>query len=345
MIDLTGSHRAALTMVGGVLWSVVLALDDIAPDLVGLAAVVPVLIGFGVLELYGRFGDRYGSAGRAGVALTGFGLGSLLIAVVLYATSPPALVAVLLVAVPGVTGAATLALGSALLAVALYRLGVLDLPVALLLGLGVPLTPLVGALLAAAVGAGTALTAAVPGGVVTGLGGVPYGVAWVSIGRRLRRTAGDDRRARAADDTRTIEVHPHAVTAVVVGGTLVLLSAGRFLPLGPLSGTPWVNQSLALDVGHLLAGTAGVAVGVVGNTRAARAYDRAAGLLFLSLVALTLLGTFQDVRWLSPLARDLLDLNLPDVLLHLPAGVVLAVVGFGVDGTAAGDGGSRPNAR
>lgn len=326
MFDSNARRRAVLTVVGGALLSVVLALDDVARDLVGFAVVVPVLIGFGVLEIYGRYDDRYGATGRAGVVLAGVGLAFLLVTALLYAASPPGLIVVVLVGVPGITGVVALALGSVLLARSLRRLGVVSLPVAVLLGAGVPLAPLVAALLAAAAErAGFSGSAA---GVLAGLSGAPYGAGWMLVGYRLLATAGEGRadvdRPANADGT------PHLVAAAVVGGVFVLLGAGAFLPLGPLSGTPWNGQSPVLDAGHLLVGAAGLALAAAGDAKRARAFDRTAGLLALSLVALTLLGTFLDVRGLRWLAAARLVLNGPDLYLYLPAGVVLTAIGFGI---------------
>lgn len=324
--DSTARRHAVLTMLGGVCCSFALALDDIAPDAAGIAVVVPVLLGFGVLEVYRRYRERYGTAGRVGVALSGVGLGFLLVAVLLYATVHVPLLAAVVVAIPGVTGLVALALGSALLARVLVSLDVVGLPAALLLGLGLPATPLVGALLAAVA------AAFVPEGlrgVVTGFAGAPYGLGWVLVGYRLRQTA--DTAPHPAERTLASDPSPQLLAALMVGGAFAVLSVGRFLPLGPLSGTPWVNQSLALDVGHLLAG--GVALGIAArrDARAARHYNQVVGVLSLLVTGLTLLAVFQDVRSLQWLVRDLLDLNLPDALLHLPAGVVLSVVGFGLD--------------
>lgn len=337
MTDPIEPRHAVPTMIGGVLWSGVLALDDVAPAYVGLAVIVPVLLGFGVLELHGRYGDRYGSTGRAGVGLTGLGLACLLVATLLYATGPPGLVAVFVVAVPGVTGVVALAFGSALLAAALYRLGLLGAPAALLLGLGVPLTPLVGAVLAAVVGPGTLLGPVVPAGVAPGFAGTPYGVGWLAVGYRLRATADEGGEAGLDGRRPAVGASPQVVAAAVVGGAFALLGAGRFLPLGPVSGLPWVGRSLALDASHLLAGIVGLAVALGRNGRAARAYDRAVGLLSLAVVALVLLGTFGRLPGLGPLATDVLALTLPDLLFHLPAGVVLTAVGFGVDGGTTGE--------
>lgn len=325
------ARHAVLTVIGGALFSVALGLDDVAPDSVGLAVVVPVLLGFGVLEVYGQYADRYGSAGRAGVALTAVGLGFVLVAVLLYAVLPSGLLAAVLVGVSGATGAVSLALGSALLAVALRRVGLVGRPTAALVGLGVPAIPIAGAALAAAA---TPVGASVPAGVLPGLAGTPYGVGWMLVGRRLWPATSAP---RAVEPPRSMDVSPPVVVSAVVGGALFLISVGRFVPLGPLSGTPWVNQSLALDVGHLVVGAAGVAVAIGRDRRLARTYARAAGPLALALVGLTVLGTFAEVEPFLGAARPL-DLNAPDVFVHLSAGVVLVVIGFvvGEDWAAGG---------
>lgn len=336
MLDSTGERRAALTMAGGVLCSCGLALDDVAPDYVGLAVLVPALLGFGVVEIYRRYGGRYGSIGRAGALLTGVGLGFLLVAILLFAVVPPGLVAVVLVAVPGTAGLVALSVGSALLATSLYRLGVVSAPTAALLGLGVPLTPLVGALLAALAGPGTLLGSIAPAGLVPGLSGTPYGVGWFVTGHRLWQTV--DAPHEVEDRTVAVEVSPQLVSAALVGSVFGLLGASRFLPLGPLSGTPWVGRSLWLDVGHLLVGTVGLGVAVLCDVRAARRYNRAVGLASLVVVVLTFVGVFQDVHALRWLVAARLDLNVPDVILYLPASVLLLVVGFGLGESSTAEG-------
>lgn len=334
-------------MVGGVLCSFALALDDVAPDYVGLAVVVPVLLGFGVVEIYRRYGGQYGSTGRAGVVLTGVGLGFLLVAVLLFAVVPPGLLVVVLVAVPGFTALTALAVGSALLATALYRLGVVSAPTAALLGLGVPATPLVGALLAAL--AVALLGPAAPPGVVPGLSGAPYGVGWLLTGYRLWHTSDGTPEAagrhvppdgdhETAGRDIAVEMSPQLVSAALVGGVFALLGAARFLPLGPLSGTPWVGRSLWLDVGHLLAGVVGLGVAALRNVRAARRYNQVVGAVAMLLVVLTFVSVFQDVRALRWLVAARLDLNVPDAVLYLPASVVLLAVGFGLGDSQPADG-------
>lgn len=324
----TARRHAASTAVGGALTTVVLALDDVAPGFVGLAVVVPVLLGFVVLELYGRHHEQYGTAGRAGVGLTAVGLAGLLVATLLYVVLPPGLVAVAFVAVPGVVGLVALAVGSALLAVSLHRLALLRTPGAVCLGLGVPLVPLVGAVLAATFGRGAPLGPVLPG-AVTGFSGVPYGVGWMLVGYRLWTTVeGVEASGRRPS---TGEPSPHVVVAGVVGVAFALLGVAGVVSLGPLSGTPWVNRSAVLDAGHLLVGAVGLAVVARRSADAARTYDRAVGLLSFAVVAVVLGGTFAGVGVLARLAASLGLHALTQTLLYLPAGVVLAAVGFGVD--------------
>jgi len=342
MTDARRVRHAVLTMLGGLVWTVVLGVDDVAPGYVGVAVLAPALVGFGVLEVHDRYGDRYGTTGRGGVILTALGLGALLVAVVVYAVLRTGLALYLLVGLPLVVGAVALGVGSALLAVALRRLGVLSLPAALLLGLGVPFVPVAGAALAAAVGP-TGYVPLFPGGVATGFSGVPYGLGWAALGYRLLETADAPRTGR--DDAMGGDVtgasnreatgrprSPHRPVVALVGVALTLLGAARFLPLGPLSGTPWVNQSLALDVFHLATGVAGLAVAGTRDGRLAGRYARLVGASYLLLgVGWLPLLALRSADPIRRLVLGALRLNLPDALLHLPVGLVLVALGFLVD--------------
>lgn len=325
ILDVPGKRRAFLASLGGVLLSGSLALDDIAPEYVGLAVLIPVFLGFGVLEIYNQYDQHYGSTGRAGVILSCVGLGFLLIAVLLYVLVPPGLFLVVIVAVPGASGLLTLTVGSALLSVTLSRLGVIHGVTAGLLALGIPVTPLVGALLAAIAGS------ALPTGVAAGFSAAPYGLAWIVIGYRLWRTAGEASVDTSSHQDSSTSVSPQLIATGLIGGLFAVVSIGRVFPLGPLSGTPWVNQSLLLDVGHLLIGGVGLGITVGRNPHYARTFNQVVGVVLLVLVGLTFLRMFQDSRWLAWLLVRQLDLNMPDAILHLPTGSVLVTVGFGVD--------------
>lgn len=324
-LDSPGKRRSILASLGGVLLLGSLALDDIAPDYVGLAVLIPVFLGFGVLEIYSQYNNHYGATGRGGVILSSVGLGFLLIAILLYVVAPPGLFLIVIVAVPGVTGLFALTLGSALLSLTFYRLDVLHGATAVLLALGIPLTPLVGALLAAIAGS------ALPAGVAPGFSAAPYGVAWILIGYRLWQTAGESTGTTASQQESPISVSPHLATTGVIGALFVVVSIGRFLPVGPLSGTPWVNESLLLDIVHLLVGVTGLGVTGVQNSSYARMFNRVVGILLLGLTLLTFVHVFHDAGWLAWLLVRQLDLNMPDAILHLPAGSILVTVGFGVD--------------
>lgn len=164
---------AAATVIGGALLPVGLWLYNVAPGLLGVAVVVPLLLGVGLLEWYAQSGDR------VGVTITAIGLGSLLLTVLLAAFTPPTLVALLVIELVAVPGAVALTLGSALVGVGRYRRDGVGLVAVACLTVGVPI----------AVGAGPVLGRLVGGdlgAVVAGLAGVPYGAGWVAIGRSLR---------------------------------------------------------------------------------------------------------------------------------------------------------------
>lgn len=329
MIDTTSHRHAVAAVAGGVLVSAGLALDDVAPDFVGLAVVVPVLLGFGVLEIYGRYRSSYGPVGRAGVILTGAGLALLLVAILLFAVTPPVFYAVFLVAIAGVPALAALGLGSAFLAITLRRVDLVRVPTAVLLAIGVPLWPAL-TVLAGGVDGGPVLGPAVTAGVLSAFAGAPYGLGWTLVGYRLWETAGGGYAPEGVEPKQGVGVSPQVVTAGLVGGIVVLLNAGRFVPLGPLSTTPWVDHSLPLDVGQLSIGVVGVVVAAHGDARLARRYNQVVGLLAVLLVAVVYVGGVRGAQWLRWLPIDVLRMELAGILLALAAGLVLLLVGFGL---------------
>lgn len=329
MFDSTESRNAVLTVLGGALWTLVLPLWparlvlDYPPVYVGLAAVVPVLLGLGVLEIRTRYGERYGSLGRAGVVLTGLGLALLAVAILLFAAAQPVFVsAVADAGIPGALGIVVLAVGSAFLAGALYRLDVVGPAAAALLGLGIPLLIPIYVLLRVLVPGGLD-----PVGIVPMFGGAPYGVGWLLVGHRLAETAGGAVETDATGRLESVGVSPQVATAAVVGAIYLLFGAGRVLPPGPLSVHWLTTESYVLDVSHLLVGIAGL-VAARRDAGTARSYNRAVGLLSLLVVGVAplQLEALPGLGWLPPRA------TLVNVVLDLPAGVVLGVVGFGIDG-------------
>lgn len=274
--------------------------------------IVPVLLGFGLIEIHSRYGDDAGSTCRAGLLLTALGFGLLLLAVLLYAASPPSLILVFVLALPLVAGIVALSLGSGLLALALYRIGLLSMPTATCLGLGVPLAPLLPTAFDSLVGE------IAPRGLPAALASFPYAVGWLLTVRALRTTDEQsiDRPAEGA------KIGPHSLAAGVVGVTFLLLGAGWLLPLGPISGTPWVGNSVVLDSFHLVAGLAGV-VGARGDDPRARTYAKVVGTASLLLVVTFFLGL--GVGFLP------LSLSVVGLVPYLPAGLLLAPLGFLVD--------------
>lgn len=314
MIEIDRDRRLVLATLGALLIPAVLPLWETARAYVGVAVVVPVLLGFGLIEIHSRYGDDAGSTGRAGLLLTALGFGLLALTILLYAVSPPALILTFLLALPFVTGVVALSLGSGLLALALYRIGLLSAPTAACLALGAPLAPLLPIPLDPLLGEGWLSTA---------LASLPYAVGWLLTVRALRTTAERtiDRPAEGA------EIGPHSLAAGVVGVVYLALGAGWLLPLGPISGTPWVGNSVVLDAFHLFAGLVGLFVGARGDDPRARTYAKLVGSCSLLIVAAFPLGLAVGFQ---PLA-----LSVTGLVLYLPAGLLLAPLGFlvGVDGS------------
>mgnify|MGYP000079586564 CR=1 FL=1 len=320
MFALSGDRRLTLTMLGGVLIPLVLGLNEAAQEYIGLAVVVPVLLRFGLIEIYRSYGDTYGSSGRAGVLLTAVGISLLGLVVLAYAVLPPLFALLFILAVPFVAGSVSLALGSGLLALGLRNAGLISRPTAVALGLGV--LSLLGMVFF------PSLRSEVPSVAWAVFVGIPYGTGWVLTAHQLRTgTRGRDRQSSQTPVGRT--VIPHVVGTGLVGAILVLISAGRFLPLGALSTTPWVGESFALDILHLGIGLLGLVVAVSGRPEKVRTYDQIVGIGALCLVGITLFGTFVSVPGIHRLAAEL-GLILTDIILYAPIGIILTILGFGV---------------
>ena len=249
-------RNAVLAAGGGLGWAAVPALDGVGADYADLAVLVPVLLGFGVLELRAGAHALPDRRGRLGTLLAGGGLALLLLAAVLRATVAIPVVGAFLVGLPAVAGLVVCWLGSVLLAVSLYERGVVDGPLALAFGLAMPASPLVDAAIAPALGFGVGL----------------YGLAWVALAAALVRTDPDHgegtRVGPAGGRRRALPIGPQALVAGLVAPTLLGQGVTAFAPLGPLSELPFVGNALALDVAHLLAGTLGVVAALPDGTPA-----------------------------------------------------------------------------
>lgn len=296
---------------GGALWIA-------GPELVtrselyrSIAVLIPVAVLFGVLELYLRYREWYGTAGAVGVRLVAASLLVLEVAFVGNATLPDSLVSVFVVGLPAVTGAVGLAVGSAILAVGLARSR--GIPRGLVLGLGsaAPASLLVNAVLTPVVGIGVGWT----------------GLAWAALGVQLART---DRGWTTAD---TLPQSPPAirvqgVVAGLVGAVVTIVAAGAWLPLGPIGGTPFVGQSRALDLVHLVVGVAGLGAAISGED-AARTYNRLVGALFLLVpVYWALASAHVSNTSVLYVPIEVFRLNVTDFFFHVPIGVVTAATGF-----------------
>lgn len=312
MFDSPSRRNAVLAALGGLAWVVIWGLHDAVPGLLDAAVVVPVLLGFGVLEAYCRHDDEYGTTGRAGVLLLSLGLLGSFLGALLWATLPENLVRIFVVAVPSVAGVVLAALGSGLLAVALYRIGLLSWPTALLFGLALPLTLVADALVAPLLGVGVAL----------------YGVAWIPVGYRLWATTGEDLDGVDRSTTGVIP-GPQAVVAGLAGAFLLLVGLVAASPGGPVGRLPVGSDHPAMVGLYLVTGVAGLAAGAgatVGlvSPRATRAYNVVVGGVYL-LVVVAVLGGFATHATLPVVST-----TLGNSLLYLPVGAVLATVGVAV---------------
>lgn len=318
MLEIGRERRLTLATLGGALVPLAWALWETAREYVGIAVVVPVLLGFGLIEIHTRDSDTYGSTGRAGLILTAIGLALMALSILMYVASPPGLVLVFILAVPVVAGVGTLVFGSGLLSLALHRIGVISTPAAICLAIGAPLAPLL------PIAIDPLLGGVAPNGLSAALSGLPYGLGWVVTARELRTM--DTQAVEGSVDESSIR--PHSLAAGVVGVTYLALGAGWLLPLGPISGTPWVGRSVVLDTFHLLAGLVGTYVGVRQYERRARSYARIVGACSLLIVAAFPVGLTFGFRAFF--------MGLVGAGLYLAAGLLLVPLGFlvGVDGSA-----------
>jgi uncharacterized membrane protein len=113
-------------------------------------------------------------------------------------------------------------------------------------------------------------------------------------------------------------------TAAIVGTTLTLMGAVGFVtdPMqGQLLDAFGVNAFH--NAFHLGTGLLGIALGFVAAGRYASLYNKLFGLVYLALFAVWFIVSEQ--------MDALLDVGLPDTLLHLGLGVALAGVGYGLD--------------
>lgn len=308
------TRNLALAAVGGTLWTVVPTLDGVLPWIWSLAPVAPVLLAFGVLECWRRFGDTWGHVGRAGAALASVGL-ALLAVVALLQQALAGVVAVFAVAPVAASGVLALWIGSAFLAVPLRRAAVVGTLGAFAFVLALPVSGLVNVVFGpAGLGLG-------PRTVHVGLGF--YGVAWVWLATRLARTTRDTETARvvASASTRPPVVEsPQRVVAALVGVAVAALGAVGLLPLGAPGGTPFTGETALIDAIHATLGTGGVLAAAAG-VRHARSYNRVGGVAFLVLASLPFLP-----------GRTPLALTFVDLVVYAPAAVVTLGVGVAASG-------------
>lgn len=321
-------RNALFALLGGVFWALVPVLDDVIPGFVAVAVVAPVLLLFGVVELHDRYGDVYGSTGRAGNLLLGVGLVLGTIAAVAWVTLAGGLVTIFVVGLPALTGAVAVAVGSGLLAYALVAAESIPRSLAVAFALALPASPLVNAVLTPllSVGVGT------------------YGLAWVAMSVHLWQTGGTESGPFEEPSTATASTLPrtgaaHRVVAGLAGVVLLVAGVASFVTLDPISGQPYVGQP-TLGAWYLLSGVAGVVAGAGDHPSAARRYAQVVGVAYLLLVGFVIVsmsaGPFGT--GMAGVIQDALRPNLTDAFFYLPVGLVLVVVGFGVDTNGADSG-------
>ena len=116
---------------------------------------------------------------------------------------------------------------------------------------------------------------------------------------------------------------PQVLTAVAVGAVVTLLGIVGFVlePVeGQLFGIFGVNT--LHNALHLLTGLGGLAAGYFAAGGFSDEYNKVGGLAYLLLFALWIV--------LPEFMNSILNVGLPDTLLHLALGVIPAAVGFGV---------------
>jgi hypothetical protein len=112
------------------------------------------------------------------------------------------------------------------------------------------------------------------------------------------------------------------LAALAVGAVLTLVGVLGFVLVpeeGRLFGVFGVNA--LHNAVHLLTGVAGLAAGFVAAGELSDEYNKVGGVAYLLLVALWVV--------VPGVLNAVLNIGLPDTLLHLGLGVVLGAVGFG----------------
>lgn len=313
MVPSAARRHGIYTVGGGVLWVA-------GPELItqselyrSIAVLIPVAVLFGVLELYLRYRELYGTAGAVGIRLVTASLLVLEIAFVGNATLSHGFVKVFVVGLPAVTGAVGLTVGSAILAFGLAQIREIPRGLVIWLGSAAPVSLVVNTVLTPILGFGVGLT----------------GLAWATLGVQLARTE------RGWTTARTLarsppEMRIQIVVAGLVGAVVTVVGVGGWLPLGPISGTPFVGQSIALDLVHLAVGVGGLGAAISGE-KAARSYNRLVGTLFLVVpVYWALANSHVNNTSILYVPIELFRLNLTDFFFHVPIGLVTAATGFSI---------------
>ncbi len=299
------TRNALLAALGGLLWTALPALDGPLPTVVLLAPLIPPLLGFGVLEVWSRYREAYGTAGRVGVALSALGLCFVFVPALLYATTDFGTqpLGALVLAIPAGVGVFSLWAGTVSLALALRNCGVVGTPLAVAFALALPASLLVNALMTPALGVGVGV----------------YGLAWVAVATRLARPA-----EASADVTprSRLDVSPHRLVAGIVGLVLVGVGAPGLLLWYDGIASTYIHTAgttqFVVNVLHVVLGAGTLGAGAV-SAHAAR--------LSLRVVAVVCLGTV--VAAVAPVWPPVAGLVLG---VYLGLALVSGIVGFGVAG-------------
>lgn len=116
------------------------------------------------------------------------------------------------------------------------------------------------------------------------------------------------------------------LTALAIGAVLTLIGILGFIQVpvkGQLFGIFGVNT--LHNIVHLVTGISGLAAGYIAAGAFSDKYNKYGGLTYLLIAALWL--------FIPALLDQLLNIGLPDTLLHLGLAVILVAVGFGVANT------------
>ncbi|TKX45552.1 hypothetical protein EXE41_11040 [Halorubrum sp. SD690R] len=301
--------------LGGSLIPVTLWVAYSVPEYIGIAMISPLLLSLGCVSVYqgkerGLTTDR-----NTGVILNVVGFILTLTGMVGYILLPTSVALSFILLVPAVAGAIMIILGSGLLANYLRISKAVPSLTAGLLGLGAPVAfiPYVS----------TSLGNSLPTVLIT-VSGVPYAIGWILFSRQLL-TGTLEKNEHSSKSAKKDTTLIHSIIIGSVGAILGLFIVMEILPFDSVPNTPWTGGNPILDSFLLLASTLGLIVSILSEKNFTKIYLMVVGSISLFLAVITLLGIFTNVP-VTDWVVTLLGLNLTDVLLYLPVGVVFSVM-------------------